>query len=281
MRRMAFLAIVLGSAATATAVGAQPLVLAVPPQPASAAMLAAAAFAPKPVGVAAAGFTEQDLFVRGSAPLRMRSGEVRLTPDAESGPVDSLRVTVAGVLRTPAGLPLNRARPEYDAASYEVSVIRNWPSALSYDNGAVGVDFSPHAGVGLSSLGGSAEAGAMLRVGKSRDERAAEKLKEMGISDGSAFGSQGRWYVYAAASGRAVGLNMLHGDAGWNRAGWTTDPTSALIGDAQLGVGWRKGDLQSSLGYVHREVKGQHMIWGQQTRDDSLLAFSLTFRPQH
>jgi hypothetical protein len=27
-------------------------------------------------------------------------------------------------------------------------------------------------------------------------------------------------------------------------------------------------------------VKGQHMIWGQQTRDDSLVAFSLSIKPQ-
>ena len=34
-----------------------------------------------------------------------------------------------------------------------------------------------------------------------------------------------------------------------------------------MGVGWRR-HFQSSFGLI-REVKGQHMIWGQQTRDDS------------
>ena len=34
---------------------------------------------------------------------------------------------------------------------------------------------------------------------------------------------------------------MLHGETGWDRAGWTTDATSTLIGDTQVGVGWRKG----------------------------------------
>ena len=82
------------------------------------------------------------------------------------------------------------------------------------------------------------------------------------------FGDTGRWYLFAAASGRAVGMNMLHGETGWNGAGWTTDPSSTLIGDAQLGVGWRKGAVQTSVGYIHREVKGQHMIWGVDTRED-------------
>ena len=113
----------------------------------------------------------------------------------------------------------------------------------------------------MTNYGGSAEAGATLRV--SRDEQAAaERLKDMGVGDGADFGERGRWYLFAAASGRAVGLNMLHSDSGWDRAGWTTDPTSALIGDAQVGVGWRKGAMQTSFGYIHREVKGQHMICG-------------------
>jgi hypothetical protein len=101
----------------------------------------------------------------------------------------------------------------------------------------------------------------------------------MGVRDGSSFGESGRWYLFAAASGRAVGLNLLRGDSGWTRAGWSTDPSSALIGDAQVGVGWRKGDVQTSLGFIHREVKGQHMIFGQETRNDSLLAFSFAVKP--
>jgi hypothetical protein len=102
----------------------------------------------------------------------------------------------------------------------------------------------------------------------------------MGVKDGAHFGDQGRWYLFAAASGRAVGMNMLHGDAGWGGAGWSTDPTSKLIGDAQLGVGWRRGAIQTSVGYVHRKVKGDHLMYGVDPHDDSMVAFSLSIRPR-
>ena len=63
-------------------------------------------------------------------------------------------------------------------------------------------------------------------------------------------------------------------------SGWSTDNTGALVGDAQVGVGWRKGDMQSSFGVIHREVRGNHMIFGQDTRTDTVAAFSFSIRPQ-
>ena len=157
---------------------------------------------------------------------------------------------------------------------------RDWPAAFAFGTRHFGVDVTPHAGVGVSNLGGSAEAGATLRL-MQRDATAAERLKALGLRDGATFGDRGRWYLFAAASGRAVGMNMLHGEGGWNGAGWTTDAASTLIGDAQVGVGWRKGALQTSLGYIHREVKGQNMLWGVDTKPDSIFAFSLTIRPHN
>ena len=149
---------------------------------------------------------------------------------------------------------------------------------FSFGAAGVAVDVEPHAGLGFDSYGeSSAEAGATVQL--SRADLAGERLKAMGVRDGARFGDRGRWYLFAAASGRAVGLNMLHGDQGWNRAGWTTDATSSLTGDAQLGVGWRKGDMQTSFGYIHREVKGQNMLWGVDPKSDSMVAFSLSIRP--
>ena len=291
MRRLVYLAVVLGSAAAGSA-GAQTLVT--PPAAArsieafvgksapntSAADLAGAAFAPRSPNAAAdpiARLVDREAYEPGHGLVRWNSGAVQLSNRA-AGPVDSLRVSVGGALRTPGGTPLNLDRAQFQADAYEISLVREWPKALSFEGSAFDVDLSPHAGVGMTNYGGSAEAGAQVRV--SRDEKAARQLKDWGISDGAAFGDIGRWYLYAAVSGRAVGLNVLHNDTGWDRSGWTTDPTSALMGDVQMGVGWRKGILQSSFGLIHREVKGQHMIWGQQTRDDSLVAFSLSIKPQ-
>jgi hypothetical protein len=265
MRRLAFVAIVLGCGA-ASAASAQAL---------SGSALARAPFASP---------TQADSFTSLAnqatvAPVQWSSSEVQFARRAD-GPVDSLRVSGGAFVDAPAGLPVHLDPRKLDDKAYEVSVIRNWPRAMAFDNGKFDIDLSPHAGLGVTSQGTSAEAGAELRLSPSRDDKAADRLRAMGVSDGAHFGEQGRWYLFAAASGRAVGLNMLRNDLGWDRAGWTTDPTSTLIGDAQVGVGFRKGAMQTSFGFIHREVKGQHMLFGQETKDDSLVAFSLSIKPK-
>ena len=297
MRPLAFIAMVLGSAA-ATAAGAQTLasrslavssLLGEPITPqVSITALNQAAFAPRtgaPAIVAAddgiVRALDREAYATGLGPVVWTSNELRLSRPSLTGPVDTLRVSVGGALRTPGGLPLNLEHSPFQADAYDVSLIRAWPGALRYDAAAFNLDVSPHAGFGMTSDGSSAEAGATLRLSQRVSNATAERLRDLGVRDGATFGGQGRWYLFAAASGRAVGLNMLRNDLsnGWDRAGWTTDPTSSLVGDAQLGVGWRKGDLQTSLGYVHREMKGAHMLWGQDTRQDSMVAFSLSIRP--
>jgi hypothetical protein len=179
-------------------------------------------------------------------------------------------------LPRPGDLPYS-ARAATDPHAADVTVIRKWPNAVSFDGGQLAVDLSPHAGVSRSQAGDSAEAGATIELSKA--DQAGEKLQAMGVKDGAAFGSRGRWYLFAAASGRAVGYNMLHGDNGWDR-GWSTDPTSKLVGDTQVGVGWRKGPMQTSVGYVHRKVKGAHIMYGIDPHDDDMVAFTLSVRPR-
>jgi len=182
-----------------------------------------------------------------------------------------IRTETAPVVLERAGLAEDRL---------DVMAVRSWPGAIRFSSDKLEFDVAPHAGVGVSRFGGQAEGGATITVSKSRGERALEQLRDLGVQDGAGFGDKGRWYLFAAASGRAVGLNMLRGERGWDRAGWTTDATGALVGDAQVGVGWRKGDVQSSFGVIHREVKGNHMVFGQTTRDDTVAAFTFSFRPQ-
>lgn len=162
----------------------------------------------------------------------------------------------------------------------DLSLKRSWPGAVNFVSDGLEFEVAPHAGLGVGSAGGTAEGGAMLTVSKSREQQALDRLREMGVKDGASLGDAGRWYLFAAASGRAVGLNMLHGERGWDQAGWTTDSTASIAADAQIGVGWRKGDMQSSFGIIHREVKGKHMVMGQETRDDTVAAFTFSFRPQ-
>lgn len=192
--------------------------------------------------------------------------------EAQVSRQDSVRIDTDRLRIAPAGSVDDRI---------DITLTRRWPGAVSFvSQGGLEFDVIPHAGLGVGSAGGQAEGGAMLTVSKSREQQALERLRDMGVEDGARLGDKGRWYLFAAASGRAVGLNMLRGENGWDRAGWTTDPTGALVGDAQVGVGWRKGDMQSSFGVIHREVKGKHMVFGQQTRDDTVAAFTFSFRPQ-
>ncbi|HEY8573963.1 DUF2219 domain-containing protein [Phenylobacterium sp.] len=210
---------------------------------------------------------------------RDRTSSQVTVSERAGGPVDSVRLSTDGFTAPPGGLPINLERPEFAGRDYELSVIRNWPRALSFDTGRFDIGLSPHAGVGVGNRGGSAEAGAEIRL-QSKDDRAAKGLKSLGVKDGSMFGDQGRWYLFAAAGARAVGLNMLKGEGGWDRAGWTTDPAAAVVGDAHVGVGYRKGPLQTSFGVIHREVKGQHMVFGQETKEDTVAAFTLSIKPR-
>lgn len=276
MRLLVAATIALGSIATGA--GAQVV------GPASAGhsqALAAVAFAPQaqpqkadPIGDLLA----RDAFSPDGEPVRWRSGAVSFSQNG-GAVVDELRVSVGGALRTPGGLPLDLDRAEFDAQAYEVAFTRGWPGAVSFTAGEFDVDVSPHAGVGLSSAGGSAQAGATLTLGQRLDDEVEDRLRDIGVRDGAAFGDQGRWYLFAAASGRAVGLNVLRGSDGWDRAGWSTDPSSALIGDAHAGVAWRKGPVQASFGYIHREVKGSHMLFGYEAKDDDVVAFSFAIKP--
>lgn len=269
MRLSAVLAFALGSSVAVSAAAQS--------RPTTQALMGAA-FAPAPryhSGVDR--LLQTDSFDASGAPLRWRTDEVNL--GRAGGAVDRLRISVGQTVHAPGRLPLALDRADADDHAYEVAFVRDWPGAVSFEAGAVDVDVTPHAGLGLSNLGGTAEAGATLTVGQKREQAVVDRLRGWGVGDGARFGEQGRWYLFAAASGRAVGLNMLRDDRGWDRAGWTTDPTSALVGDAHLGVGWRKGDLQTSFGYIHREVKGENMVFGQKTREDSLVAFSLTLKP--
>jgi hypothetical protein len=267
MRSLAGLAIVLGCAATPGLASAEPPAV-------------GAAFAPSSAlgDPALARLLDRNAFGPDGRPLRWRSSSAPLNT-GKGGQIDSLRLSVGDRSQDLAAAPL-RIRPD-EVDAYEIAVTRDWPAAVQVDAGDYALALTPHAGLGMTHAGGSAEAGAVLTLGqkRSRDEEVARRLKDLGVRDGAEFGQEGRWYLFAAASGRAVGLNVTRRDGGWDRAGWSTDP-AAVVGDAHVGVGWRKGDVQTSFGYIHREVKGEHRISGAETKDDSLVAFSLTIKPR-
>lgn len=154
----------------------------------------------------------------------------------------------------------------------------DWPAALHLNSRGFDIDLSPHAAVDTGAWGRSAEAGATLSFAPAAEK--SDPLGDLGVRSGKAFGDQGRWYMFAAVSGKAVGLNMTRTDGDWRGAGWSSDPSSALVGDGQLGVGWRKGAMQAAFGYVHREIKVQNAPRGADNDiGDSMAAFTLSFKP--
>ena len=241
-------------------------------------------FALSPAGVAAgdARLLDADRYYDGVGPVSWRSNAFSRQAQA-GGPIDSVRVSMASAAPTAAYAPLTLVRPDGDAYALrdvDVTVTRGWPSAVMLAGRKYALDVTPHAGVGFGGAGGSAEAGATVRLGKKKNmgDRVTDAL---GVREGdAAFGDRGRWYIYAAASGRAVGFNMLRGQNGdWTRAGLTQDTTSRLIGDSQAGVAWRRGPMQASLGYIHREIRAKEGIMGLATQKDDVVALSFSLKP--
>jgi hypothetical protein len=108
------------------------------------------------------------------------------------------------------------------------------------------------------------------------------KLRAMGVKDGATqYGREGRFYLFAAVHGQAVGLNLQSEGGGLHRTGWSTDQTSALVGDGQVGLGWRKGGMEAAIGYVHRGVHFKNVPVGMSdSYADDMAAVSFTFHPR-
>lgn len=238
-------------------------------------------FALPPAAASDARLLDTDRYYAGVGPVSWRSNAFSHQAQP-GGPIDSVRVSMAGAAPTAAYAPLTLSRPDaYELREVDVTVTRGWPSAVMLKGRKYALDVTPHAGLGFGGAGGSAEAGATVRLGKKKNmgDRVTDAL---GVREGDeAFGDRGRWYIYAAASGRAVGFNMLRGQNGdWSRAGLTQDATSRLIGDSQAGVAWRKGPMQASLGYIHREIKAKEGIMGLATQKDDVVALSFSLKPR-
>lgn len=86
---------------------------------------------------------------------------------------------------------------------------------------------------------------------------------------------RGRWLLFASDDQQAVGINLARSRAGEiRRMSWTADRV-ATVGDAQVGVGWRRGAFQASLSLVDREIS----IYGK-SRDERFMAFTISIKPR-
>ena len=197
--------------------------------------------------------------------------------DTPAGAVERLRLSRSGDWLRGDGtalafIPRDGAVLEDDA--YRLSYTRGWPTR-SYDaETGLQVEVIPHAGFGVGSEGGTAEAGATIRVGSGLDRLVPE-------GDAAFDEDQARWYLFAAGSRRAVGYNFARTrDGDFVRSGMSHD-SGAFIGDAQVGVAWRRGDMQTSFGYVYRKHKVRELAGRDfdRERSEGVLAFQLSIRP--
>lgn len=196
--------------------------------------------------------------------------------------VDHWTLAWGGTARDlPPGLAATLASQSEDERFW-IGYSREWPALFSGTAGDYDFDISPHAGVGLSDAGRSAEAGATLRFGDLDPRGRARRALGMTAVDGREFRGRGRWYLFAALSGKAVGVNMLRDplDGGWRPAGLSSDFTSGFMTSAQAGVAWRQGPTQASLGYVRRKVRITAVRPDLYPNSDNALAFSFAIKPE-
>lgn len=194
------------------------------------------------------------------------------------GATDRFRLTRSGHLQRVDGSPLPPGPLDVaalNAEEFDLTYTRGWPSAIARMGSGLQVSLTPHAGVGVGSRGGSAVAGATLKVGNDLERLVPDGQEE--------FGDRPRWYVYAAGSGRAVGYNFARTrDGNFARSGVSHD-SGAFIGDASLGVAMRQGPVHGAVGLIYREVSVEGLRTGDGIDDDvkeGMLAFQLSIKPE-
>ncbi|HEY1072261.1 lipid A-modifier LpxR family protein [Brevundimonas sp.] len=192
------------------------------------------------------------------------------------GFTDRLRVVARGAPRRADGAPVPPRALDarvYDDEAYDVTYTRGWVAAQGRTPSGLEVSLTPHAGVGFGREGTTAEAGATLKIGEGLDRLAPD--------GDEAFGERARWYVYAAGAKRAVGYNFARTrDGDFARSGMSHD-SGTFLGDASVGVAYRRGAVQSSFGIVYREIEanGIRAYNGIKTDvSEGLVAFQLTIR---
>ena len=210
------------------------------------------------------------------SPYPARYGQIQTTETTYVGPRYSERLTLSQnrTWSPPESAPFSDTAP-WEDAQLDVAYQRQWTAAYGRTPSGLEVSLTPHTGVSYSREGTSAEAGATLRIG--------QNLKHLAQNGDEVFGNRPRWYLFAAGSKRAVGYNLARGrDGELSRAGLTHD-RGGSFGDATIGVAYRRGPIESSIGLVYREneTKGLRSFDGIKTDvDEGILAFQLSIRPR-
>ena len=189
-----------------------------------------------------------------------------------------------------AGLNLSAASPlsrrEADLVGERFSADGAWPGRLRLASGGYDIEVAPRAGLSWSALGGSARAGAQIQVGPHLES--ANPIDRLGLAPDrpAAPMDKGRWFLFAQGSGEVLGVHLSRDGRGLlPSAALTLDGDASLhiVSDSQAGVGWRKGAMQASFGYVHREIENGAAWSGTRNPGDikgDMVAFTFSLRPR-
>lgn len=186
------------------------------------------------------------------------ASEAPVAPTAIQTPAPRAAVQLAAVTPPPSADAQARGltgrptviRSRVALASVSPKVLAGGPTlrvAVSTDRDATDT------GSGLAFAGAASSAFAPRPARASQPFDAKQLL--VSIAPTPADRTRGRWFVFAAGSGEAFGLNIIRDPArgGWRRTGWSVERL-AEFGKAQLGIGWRQGDRQIALSTARREI---------------------------
>jgi len=194
-------------------------------------------------------------------------------------------LSAPGATTTSSGGAIAFSQPAYLTAADEGALDfgrAGGPTTLNLSGGGYDFAFVPQGAVDASNGASSAQAGAMVRVGADVQGKVMAGLDKLGMHtvEGADLENRGRVYLFAAYSGREVGFNIARGSqGGLQRLGWSAEGASTLVSDGQVGFGWRKGAMQASVGYVHRDVNSNDTGFGNvgmEKLSDNMVAFTFS-----
>ena len=242
------------------------------------------------IGAATDGLTSDSMLANAQFGQAISGGgRVPDDPDApiRTGRWDSAPPPVLALLGGPAAdAPVSTpvTRPPTDRTTVQLAALTPPPSAEAQARGLTGRPAVIRSRVALASVSPKVLAGGpTLRVAVSTDRDATDIGSGLALEDrgGAAFAprparssqpfdakqlllsiapspadrAKGRWFVFAAGSGEAFGLNIIRDPVrgSWRRTGWSVERL-AEFGKAQLGIGWRQGDRQVAVSAARREI---------------------------
>jgi hypothetical protein len=215
---------------------------------------------------------------------------------AQSTPDDENRVAPATVGEPTADTqPQNQSQAERDAALLSAAVrpapqlpairwsdagdaVSDWAQPELHQAEQFAGKYGSRLGFQVIQHNGESQAQVQLALG-GPDHEAPAAPTQVRLGGAPApraiLKKKAHWYLFAAGGSNAVGMNLFRDPSGeLRRAGWTFEHIAA-VGTGQVGLGWRKGPLQASLGLVERQLSS----YGQ-TVHEQFLAFSISISPQ-